>query len=141
MRKSVKTPVEKRLHLLSAGKKPLLGLIQTVGLAIYKSTALSAALPMMGGRLLHLDILQQLQLHRPCGEHHADIANHTGPMRSASHGQVWDPHKVADFVGRGGARARTQFSPLAATKTIGLCDDEVHLSFFTFSIKLVVHIF
>ena len=88
-----------------------------------------------------LDILQQPQLHRPRGKHRADIANHTGSMRSASHGQVWGPRKVADFVERGGARARTQFSPLAATKTIGLCDDEVHLSFFTFSIKLVVHIF
>lgn len=72
---------------------------------------------MMGGGFLHLNILQQPQLHRPRGEHRADIANHTGLMRSASHGQVWGPHKVADFVGRGGARARTQFSPLAATKT------------------------
>ena len=34
------------------------------------------------------------------------------------------PTKSDDFVGRGGARERTQFSPEAETELSGLCDDE-----------------
>ena len=35
------------------------------------------------------------------------------------------PRKIEDFVGRGGARERTQFSPQAETELSGLCDDEM----------------
>ena len=34
------------------------------------------------------------------------------------------PAKSNDFVGRGGARERTEFSPQAETEVNGLCDDE-----------------
>ena len=57
-------------------------------------------------------------------------------MRSASHGlEIRGPRKVVDFVGRGGARERAQFSPSAETETSGLCDDEVQPSFFTYSVQ------
>ena len=46
--------------------------------------------------------------------------------------QVRGPRKVADFVGRGGARERSQFSPSAETEISGLCDDELQPSFFTY---------
>ena len=35
------------------------------------------------------------------------------------------PRKIEDFVGRGGARERTQFSPQAETELSGLCGDEM----------------
>ena len=34
------------------------------------------------------------------------------------------PAKSDDFVGRGGARERAEFSPQAETEVSGLCDDE-----------------
>ena len=34
------------------------------------------------------------------------------------------PRKVINFVGRGGARERSQFPPAAETERSGLCDDE-----------------
>ena len=38
--------------------------------------------------------------------------------------ELMGSHKVADFVGRGGARERVQFSQQAETEQSGLCDDE-----------------
>ena len=40
------------------------------------------------------------------------------------------PAKSQDFVGRGGARERTQFSPQAKTETSGLCSDVVQGALF-----------
>ncbi len=44
--------------------------------------------------------------------------------------QRWDPAKSQDFVGRGGARERTQFSPQAETETGALCSDVVQGALF-----------
>ena len=48
-----------------------------------------------------------------------------GPQGSRVYDPLGDPTKSNDFVGRGGARERTQFSPQAETELSGLCDDEV----------------
>ena len=123
IQRTLLTPEEKKLYYVKFNVEGLLR-------GDYESRMNGYAIGRQNGWMSANDIRELENLDRIPTEEGGDLYLINGNMLPLANAGAFAnttqgvPAKSKDFVGRGGARERVQFSPQAETELSGLCDDE-----------------